>query len=216
MSRIESEMHERHFRVVVFGSARIKPGTRDYNRIYSLARMIGEEGMDLVTGGGPGLMDAAMSGHFAGKKDGNVHGIGLQIRLPKEQHDSRHLDIKQEFSRFSQRLDTFMVLANVVVVAPGGVGTMLELLYTWQLMQVHHTCKLPIVLLGDMWPGFLSWVKRWPLQHGLLDEQDLELLHVAKNCRDAMKIIRKAHELYRKHPGHVCLNVSQYGLQEKL
>lgn len=210
MVSVADEMREDHFRVVIFGSARIKPGTRDYNRIYSLARMIGEEGMDVVTGGGPGLMDAAMSGHFAGKRDRNhSHEIGLQIKLPREQHDSKHLDVKKEFERFSERLDTFMVLANVIVVAPGGVGTILELFYTWQLMQVQHTCKLPIILLGDMWPDLVEWIKRWPGKHKLLDEEDIEMLYLSKHCKDAMQIIRAAHKEFKENKG-MCVNLKKY------
>jgi len=147
---IREEIMEDNFRVVIFGSARIKEGTKEYERIFNLARMIGKEGMDVVTGGGPGLMDAAMSGHNVGRKDGKGHEIGLQIKLPHEQQDSKHFDVKEEFERFSDRLDTFASLANVIVVAPGGIGTALELFYTWQLAQVNHTCKTPIILVGNI------------------------------------------------------------------
>lgn len=207
VASLEQEMHTNHFRVVIFGSARIKEGTKQYKQIYNLAKLIGAEGYDVVTGGGPGLMDAAMSGHFDGRKDSSVHGIGLQIKLPKEQADSKHLDVKAEFSRFSERLDTFMMLANVVVVAPGGVGTLLELLYTWQLMQVKQTCKIPIILLGDMWPEFLAWIKKWPLKHKLLDNVDFDLIYLAKDSGEAMQHIIVAHKEFHADS---CSNVRRY------
>jgi predicted Rossmann-fold nucleotide-binding protein len=129
-----------------------------------------------------------------------LHGIGLQIKLPHEQRDSKHLDIKAEFSRFSQRLDTFVALADVVVVAPGGVGTMLELCYVWQLMQVHQTRKLPIILLGDMWPEFVAWVRHWPLKHKMLDKMDVDMLYLAKDSGEAMRIIGAAHDEFKRGP----------------
>ncbi len=198
VSTMDEVMREPHFRVVIFGSARIREGTHQYKQIYALAKRVGELGLDLVTGGGPGLMDAAMSGHFDGKKGADVHGIGLQIRLPKEQRDSKHLDIKEEFSRFAPRLDTFVALADVVIVAPGGVGTMLELAYVWQLMQVHQMRKIPIILLGDMWPDFVRWVREWPLKHKLLDRGDVDMLYLAKDSGDAMRLITLAHEQFAK------------------
>ena len=202
---LDREITNHHFRVVLFGSARIKEGTKAYRQIYALARMIGAEGFDIVTGGGPGLMDAAMSGHNAGRKDASVHEIGLQIKLPNEQRDSSHFDIKEEFSRFSPRLDTFMLLGNAIVVAPGGVGTLLELAYTWQLMQVQQTCKVPVILLGDMWPEFIAWIKKWPLKHKLLNKEDLDLLYLAKDEQEAMRLVKLAHEIFMRNGTNVPL-----------
>lgn len=212
-SDLAREIENNHFRVVIFGSARLKPGSPYYNKIYELARLIGAEGMDVVTGGGPGLMDAAMSGHFAGKAGGRSHEIGLQIKLEKEQVDSRHFNVKQEFDRFSDRLDTFMTLANVAVVAPGGVGTLLEFSYTWQLIQVGHTCKVPIILLGPMWKDFVAWLKKWPLQEGLLDARDMDLLYLARENKQAMEVIRAAHKEYLKSGPGACLNVTRYRIR---
>jgi uncharacterized protein (TIGR00730 family) len=187
-----------HFRVVVFGSARIKRGDPSWNLIFDLAKRIAKEGMDLVTGGGPGLMDAASEGHYAGDSSHSAYSIGLQIKLPSEQRDARHLDIKKEFFRFSARLDNFIELANAVVVAPGGVGTLLELFYTWQLVQVRMMRNIPIILLGDMWSGFLDWIRRQPLKNELLDEEDVELLFFVNSCEEALDIIKRAHEEHRR------------------
>ncbi|MEM1607454.1 MAG: LOG family protein [Candidatus Bathyarchaeia archaeon] len=184
------------FTVAIFGSARIERGSRIYWEIYELARLIGEAGMNIVTGGGPGLMNAASEGHKAGRRSGEAKSIGLKIKLPFKEVESSHLDIKKEFDRFSHRLDEFMSIANAVVVAPGGVGTLLELAYTWQLLQVKHISNIPVILLGDMWLDFLEWVKRWPLKHQLLDPEDVALLYPARSVQEAFNIIM---ETYQKH-----------------
>jgi uncharacterized protein (TIGR00730 family) len=199
----------KHFRVTIFGSARIEKGDPRYRLIFTLAKMIAHEGLDLVTGGGPGLMDAASSGHNAGDPDDKLDSIGLGIKLPREQRDSAFLDIKKEFSQFSKRLDTFMKLSNVVVVAPGGIGTLLELFYTWQLMQVKHICETPIILLGPHWPALLEWMKKEILGKKLMSKVDFDFVFTANNCSDAMKIIKRVHADYEAG-GHVCKNFTKY------
>ncbi|MBS3168092.1 LOG family protein [Candidatus Woesearchaeota archaeon] len=203
---------EEHFRVAIYGSARIKRGDKIYRLVYDLAKKIGKEELDIVTGGGPGLMDAASRGHFAGDTNNNAHSIGLAIRLPKEQKESYHLEIKKEFHLFSKRLDEFMRWSNIFVVAPGGVGTILELLYTWQLMQTKFTCEVPIILLGDMWPPLLEWIKKYPLKKGLLNREDLRVFYCVKTSDEAFKIIKKAHELYKKGGKNGCINYNKYKL----
>ncbi|NJO10522.1 MAG: LOG family protein [Leptolyngbyaceae cyanobacterium SL_1_1] len=164
------------FRVAIFGSARIHAGDSIYEQVRRLARLLGREGMDVVTGGGPGLMEAANRGHKEGRADPASKSYGLSIKLPFEEGVNDHVDIKREFDRFSDRLDHFMSLSNAVVVAPGGVGTLLEMVYTWQLMQVEHICNIPIILVGEMWADLLAWVRQWPLQKQLIDPKDYELL----------------------------------------
>lgn len=184
---------KRRFRVVIFGSARIERDDPNWNLIYHLSKGIAEEGMDIVTGGGPGLMEAASEGHYSGDKGKHAQSIGLQIRLPKEQRDAQHLDIKKEFSTFHMRLDRFIGLANAVVVAPGGVGTLLELFYTWQLMQVRMIHGIPIILLGDMWIDFIRWIRKWPLKNGFLEQEDIDLLHLVNDAEEALTIIKKVY-----------------------
>ena len=186
-------INKKKFYVVIFGSARIEPGDPNWHLIYDLAKGLAAEGIDLVTGGGPGLMDAASVGHHAGDVNREALSIGLQIKLPKEQRDSNHLDIKKEFSRFSTRLDNFIDLADAVVVAPGGVGTLLELLYTWQLLQVHMIQDIPIILLGKMWQDLVHWIKKWPLQNGFLKQEDVDLLTVVDTYEEALDIIKNVY-----------------------
>ncbi|MBU0577978.1 LOG family protein [Patescibacteria group bacterium] len=204
-------MDVRHFRVAIFGSARIKRNDPRYKLIHTLAKMIARDGIDVVTGGGYGLMEAANKGHREGqKRGGKVQSFGLNIKLPKEQKANKHLDIKKEFGRFSDRLDYFMHLSNAVVVAPGGIGTLLEFLYTWQLIQVGHICNIPIILLGKMWPDFIKWIEKWPLKKKLIDIEDMHPIFLADNCKEAIKIIRKAHKDFIDRGPDYCWNYKKY------
>jgi hypothetical protein len=208
----ENSTYKEHFRVSIFGSARIKKDDQIYKDIYELSRMIAAEGIDVITGGGPGIMDAANAGHQAGRANDDIHSIGLNIRLPKEQVANRHLDVKKEFDRFSERLDNFMVLSNVVVVAPGGIGTLLELFYTWQLVQVRQICHIPIILFGEMWADLLEWIEEWPLEKGFMEEADLDNVFLAKTKEEVMDIIKAFHGAYMAEEEYTCLNIKRYKL----
>jgi len=207
---IKIEVYKKHFRVAIFGSARIKEYDPIYLEIYKLAHMIAADNVDVVTGGGPGIMKAANKGHKDGRKSSDkTKSIGLNIRIPKEQKPNRHLDIKKEFHHFSGRLDTFMVLSNVVVVAPGGVGTLLEFVYTWQLVQVKQICNMPIILIGDMWAELLKWVEKYPLKQKFLSKKDLDNIILAKDSLDAYRIIKKFYDAYERGDD-ICLNFKKY------
>jgi uncharacterized protein (TIGR00730 family) len=209
----EMTTHER-FRVSLFGSARIKEGSPEYILVYDLAMLIAAADMDLVTGGGPGLMEAASNGYFVGKKDSSQHSIGLQIKLPKPQPLAAHLDVKKEFDHFSERLDNFVALSNAFVVTPGGIGTMLELLYTWQLAQVKEITNKPIILLGEMWLGFVQWIREWPLKAELLSEEDLQLIYVAGNIREAFTVIEESYRHFREGGQDFCRQYQRYRLKQ--
>jgi predicted Rossmann-fold nucleotide-binding protein len=164
-----------------------------------------------VTGGGPGLMEAANRGHKIGRKNGSdVHSFGLNILLPKEQHGNKYLDIKQDFDVFSKRLDAFMLLSNVVVIAPGGVGTLLEFFYAWQLMQVKHTCKMPMILMGEMWRGLIKWIREYPLEQKLLNREDMETLLCVNSWEKAIDVIEEAHRLFKTAGKDACINLKMY------
>ncbi len=212
---VEDELKIDQFRVSVFGSARIQENDKVYKQVKDLSKMIGEQGFDIVTGGGPGLMSAANLGHEEGDRKNKADSIGLTIRLPWETDDNKHLEIKKHFNRFSDRLDNFMALSNVVVVTPGGIGTCLELFYTWQLIQVRHICPIPVILIGDMWKELINWVKAYPLKKGLISPEDMNCIYVVKDNKEAMKIIMKANEVYKKHDGDYCSNINLYKLDTK-
>jgi len=205
-------LYEKHFRVAIFGSARIQKEDKAYGEVYKLAFMLAGENIDVVTGGGPGIMQAACQGHQDGRKNDETCSIGLNIDIPAEQRPNRHLDIKKDFKRFSRRLDTFMVLSNAVVVAPGGVGTLLEFVYTWQLIQVKQICNIPIILLGDMWNEFMKWVESFPLNRNFLDKKDISMIFIAKDCFDAFRIIKRFYDGYSEGDD-ICLNFKKYKVE---
>lgn len=207
--RVLKEIQRDHFRVAIFGSARIKKGDKNYKQVYDLAKMIGEQNIDIVTGGGTGLMEAANRGHKAGSKNNPSHSFGLLIDLPTEQSGNHSLDIKKEFKTFTARLDSFMALSNVVVVAPGGIGTTLELFYTWQLIQVKHVCEMPVILLGPMWKALLKWVQRWPLKEGFMSSKDMKVMCSVNKNKKALEIITKAHGHYLRG-SQTCINLDKY------
>lgn len=192
----DDEEYKNQFRVAIFGSARIKRNEPSYKNIYDLSRMIAGENIDIVTGGGPGIMEAANKGHSEGRPDNSCRSFGLNIKLPYEQIPNRHLDVYREFEHFSNRLDTFMQLSNVVVVAPGGVGTLLEFVYTWQLLQVELK-NIPIILLGEVWRHFLIWVEEYPVKQGYISKEDLDNLFFAETNQEAFEIIKRFYEKFK-------------------
>jgi len=213
-ARYLNEIRKNEFRVTIFGSARMKKGSIVYRQIHGLGKMLAEMGIDIVTGGGPGIMAAASNGHKEGRKNKNngSHAIGLEIKLPKEQKTNDGVDILRKFKRFSNRLDNFMLLSNVIVVAPGGVGTLLELFYSWQLVQVNQICHIPIILIGKHYKGLLKWLAKYPMKKKYFDKKDLDLIFLAKDVNHAAKIIDKAHKEYKKGTKNICLNLNKYKL----
>jgi uncharacterized protein (TIGR00730 family) len=197
-----------HHRVTIFGSARMKPGDRVYDEVYQIARGLAALGCDIVTGGGPGLMQAANAGHQS--VDTASVSIGLNIQLPYEQLPNPYLDIKREYGRFSERLDTFMSLSDAVVVAPGGIGTLLELFYAWQLVQVGHVCRTPIILFGGIWRPLLHWMNAEVLARGLVDASDLDgVFHVEDSPGQVVDLVRRLRE-ERSRTADTCVNFRKY------
>jgi len=208
---IDKELLKNEFRVTIFGSARIPESDPIYKDTFELAKGVGEMGLDLITGGGPGLMEAASKGHQAGDKDGKSHSIGLNIILPFEQKPNESLDAVSNHERFSTRLDDFMLLSNVVVVMPGGVGTCLEFFYTWQLIQVKHVCRIPVILVGEMWRQLIFWAIDNPLKDGYLDAKDMESIVVVDDAQEALEVIKKAKKHHEELGPDVCVNWKEYG-----
>jgi uncharacterized protein (TIGR00730 family) len=198
------------FRVAIYGSARLKADSPEYEQVFNLARLIASQQIDLVTGGGPGLMEAASNGFYEGKKDASIYSIGLNITLQKEQHFAAHLDIKRQFDRFSERLDSFVTLSNAFVVTPGGIGTILELFYTWQLAQVKELCDKPLILMGEMWVDLLKWMRAWPLKDNLLDAEDLDLIYLTRDYVETFAVIRESYNHFKAGGREFCRTYQGY------
>ena len=169
-----------------------------YKQTFNLAKEIGKKHIDIITGGGPGLMKAANAGHEAGDKLNKADSIGLVIKLPWEPEGNNHLEIKKEFDKFSNRLDHFMALSAAIVVMPGGVGTCLELFYAWQLIQVKHVRPIPIIMVGEMWEDIYKWIQKHPVKTGLISAHDTDNLYIAKDNQEILSIILKHHKLFKK------------------
>ena len=142
-------------------------------------------------------MEAASKGHKKARKELNiiddpVVNIGLNIKLPFEEYASLHLDIKKEFERFSERLEYFMQLSNAVIVSVGGIGTLLEFFYSWQLIQVRHIDEFPIILFApdDRWQELLNWITEWLLFYNLIDKKDLNCIYIVKNIDNIISILK--------------------------
>ena len=185
-----------YYRVTIFGSARIVKNTPEYQSVYQLAKSLAQLGADIVTGGGPGLMEAAN----AGAKEGSMKSksFGLRINLPFESDFNSHLDIKFFHKKFSSRLDEFMRLSNAIIVAPGGIGTMLELYYAWQLIQVGHIKERPIILVGKMWRGLIDWMKENQLKKKLIDKKDIDQIQIVNQMEEVVPILQKEIEAFYK------------------
>ena len=191
------QLEKDRFRVCIFGSARIRPKDPTYHTVYEMTRMLAELGIDVVTGGGPGLMEAANRA----VQEANQHGsqsIGLPIHLPHA-HElaNKHLDIKSEHRRFSSRLDEFMRLSHAVVVAPGGIGTLLELMYVWQLVQVGMIPERPIVLLNRrLWSPLLEWMREQMLGRGFISPGDFAAIHCVDTPAEVLSYVKVALEQF--------------------
>lgn len=203
-----------NFRVSIFGSARTKKDDPLYSEVFELAKKIGEAKLDVITGGGPGVMEAGNAGHMAGDVENNATSIGLNIKLPFEQHDNPYLEKMAMFDHFSSRLDTFMELSNCVVVMRGGIGTCLELFYSWQLTQVNHVRSMPIILVGKMWKELIVWIKDYVVANNLCSIEDLDHIYVVENTDEAMAIINAAYDVYKKEGEEYHLNYKKHDLSD--
>ncbi len=207
---VEQELLIKDFRVSIFGSARTQPDDEYYQATYDLSHRLAGQDIDVVSGGGPGIMLAANQGHQAGNVSKKSHSIGLTIELPWEPEKNNHIDIHKHCEHFSNRLDTFMRLSNVVVVMPGGIGTALELFYTWQLVQVRHICHTPIILVGEMWHNLYEWVKKDVIGGGKASPEDLDNVFPVKNIDEAYEIIMDMKSLYDEYGNRICTNFEKY------
>lgn len=198
IDQLLTEMETDFYRVCIFGSARIQPSGDLYQQAHDLAFELAALGVDIVTGGGPGLMEAANKGAKEGSN--KSRSIGLPIDLPFETDANSHLDVKRQHRRFSSRLDEFMRISHAVIVTPGGIGTALEFLYTWQLMQVDHIKPRPLILLGKaFWTPFLVWFEKWPLKQELMSKKDFSQVKIVDSVDEVIKLLRPEINKFRKN-----------------
>lgn len=191
-----------HFRVSIFGSSRIQRGDPIYDEVKKLSYELARSGIDIVTGGGPGLMEAANSGATEGRIEGKSRSFGLAIHLPTEEGNNPFVDQLFRHRTFFSRLHHFVRLSSAFIVMPGGIGTSLELFMIWQLLQVKHMKRHPLILVGTMWAPLIEWMKQTMVVPGLVLQPDMEIVTVVNSSAEAMPIIREAYrEFQQGEPG---------------
>jgi uncharacterized protein (TIGR00730 family) len=178
--------------VSIFGSARIPEGDPQYELARAVARELSQSGMDIITGGGPGIMEAANRG----AKEGGSRSIGLNIELPFEQHENRYLDVEMTCHYFFTRKLFFVRYAVGFVVFPGGFGTLDELFEALTLSQTGRSRHFPVVLVGsDYWSGLIDWMRERMLGEGKVDPHDLKLLEVVDDPHEVVARVFAGAEL---------------------
>jgi uncharacterized protein (TIGR00730 family) len=172
--------------VSIFGSARTQPGHPQYQAAVEVARLPGEAGLTIITGGGPGIMQAANEG----AQQAGVPSVGLNIELPFEQGVNDYVDLPHEFHYFFVRKTMFVKYAQAFVIFPGGFGTMDELFESLTLIQTAKVQNFPVVLYDSAyWQGLLDWLRATMLAEGKIAAEDLELLLVTDSPAEARDLI---------------------------
>ena len=177
--------------VTIFGSARTPPDHPYYDLAEKIARRLSDAGFAVISGGGPGIMEAANKGAFHGKSP----SIGLNIQLPMEQHANAYQDISQSFQHFFARKFMFVKCASAYVVMPGGFGTLDELLEAMTLVQTKKSRQIPIILVhGEFWQGLLDWFADRLVKEKMIAPEDLNLIQVIDEPDAVVEAIFKHYE----------------------
>jgi uncharacterized protein (TIGR00730 family) len=182
-----------NYRVTIFGSARLKPGTPPYDGVKKLAAELTGMGCDILTGGGPGLMQAANEGAHSADPTGVRRSVGINIELPFEQEVNPFVTQAFEHRTFFSRLHQFMILSDAFVVTPGGIGSLLEMSLCWQLLQVRHLYNTPLILVGKMWADLVEWARQSMLAEGneLASDVDFQIPVCVNTIEETIALIRE-------------------------
>ncbi len=177
--------------VSVFGSARTPPDDPWYIKAEKTARLLSDAGFSVVSGGGPGIMEAANKGSYEGKSP----SIGVNIELPREQVSNQYQDISLNFRHFFARKVMFVKYASAYVVLPGGFGTLDELAEILTLIQTGKTPRIPVILVGsDFWRGLLDWFENVMVVRGTVSAEDMQLFQIRDEPEDIVQAILEHYE----------------------
>ena len=177
--------------VSIFGSARTEPDHPYYKKAEQIARLLSDAGFSVVSGGGPGIMEAANKGAHAGKS----HSIGLNIQLPREQSSNEYQTISLNFRHFFTRKVMFVKYATAYIVLPGGFGTLDEMAEILTLIQTGKSRRIPIILVeSEFWSGLIDWFRSSMVKQGTISEADLDLFQVID---DPQQVVDAIFEHYR-------------------
>jgi uncharacterized protein (TIGR00730 family) len=194
LTRLKPARRDR-YRVTLFGSARARPGTAAYEETKRAATALAEMGCDIITGGGPGLMQAANEGAAAAGAPEHGHSAGIRVDLPFEQQANPFVEQVFTHKTFFTRLHHFVLASDAFVVAPGGIGTLLEMSMIWQLLQVRHVQGTPLILVGKMWEDLVEWARAHLLATDppLADPKDMNIPRCVADADGAIALIREHH-----------------------
>ncbi len=174
--------------VTIFGSARVKPEDKYYQMAEDLGRLLAKSGFAVITGGGPGIMEAANKG----AAEAGGQSLGMNIRLPFEQKPNPYANIQIDYKYFFIRKVMFVKYAMAYVILPGGYGTMDELFEALTLIQTKRVKSFPVILMGrDYWQGLLDWLKNSMLENDMILPFDLEMIHIIDDPEEVVKHINK-------------------------
>jgi uncharacterized protein (TIGR00730 family) len=199
LTRLKPSKHDR-YRVTIFGSARCQSGSVVYDEVKRVATALAEMGCDIITGGGPGLMQAANEGATAAHAPQRHQSVGIRVDLPFEQEVNAFVTQAFEHRTFFTRLHHFVLTSDAFVVAPGGIGTVLETFMIWQLLQVQHLQNTPLILVGKMWPGLVAWAREQMLSFDppLANATDLDIPACVPTADEAIAAVRRQHAMWQR------------------
>ncbi len=197
------QTHKQHFLVTIFGSARIQPESPQYERVKKLAFELTSLGCGIITGGGPGLMQAANEGASITGLDAVQRSIGIRVDLPFETDANPFVGKVYQHKTFFSRLHQFMIMSDAFIVVPGGIGTLLELSMVWQLLQVRKLYDTPLILVGEMWEELIEWSRKHMISGDieLAKPVDLEIPICVKHSHDAVEIVKEYRDKWLKAHG---------------
>lgn len=202
LTRLEPTRRER-YRVTIFGSARSLPGSKIYDDVKRIARTLAELECDIISGGGPGLMQAANEGAAEGDAAERSRSVGIRVHLPFEQGPNPFVEEAFTHRTFFTRLHHFVLASDAFVVAPGGIGTLLETAMIWQLLQVKHLDETPLILMGEMWQGLIDWATTNMLAFdpALASPGDLRIPHCVATADEAIRVLKEYHRRWLENSG---------------
>lgn len=184
----------RVFRVAVWGTKRARPGDFLYESVFEMCKGFGKEGISTVTGGGPGVMEAANAGT---KASGNKRARTFGLRVPiTDEEENPHIDTLFHHKTFHSRLHAFVRLSSAFVVFEPGVGTLLEMLLIWQLLKERHLSDVPLILVGENWQGLLDWMDNGMAKNHKPRSTELHTLHHVPTAEDAKLLVFNAREKF--------------------
>ncbi|MGE3316904.1 MAG: LOG family protein [Planctomycetaceae bacterium] len=198
LTRLQPSRRER-YRVTIFGSARVAKDHWVYLAIRDLAAELTRLGCDIVTGGGPGLMQAANEGVQLADPTGAKQSLGIRVELPFEQDVNAFVTEAFEHRTFFTRLHHFVLVSDAFVVVPGGIGTVLEMMMIWQLLQVRKLHDTPFILVGNMYSELVDWCRKSMLQPDcpLASPEDMDIPITVDNGPAIIEVIRAHHERWK-------------------